>query len=153
MVAQEPAEAGQPAKPRESATSNSPANEARSTPPGANGQDPPVPSQLEEEGIYDLLPSQQVKAQQQHTAAGRTSAQLGRPKLGRVIHVNTARFLIAVCALATLMFVVFATFWTLWRGNVPIENLMRVLEVLFAPLIALVGVAVAFYYRGNPPLN
>jgi hypothetical protein len=152
MVAQGPAEAGQPAKPRESATSYPPASEARSTPPAANGQDPPVPSQLEE-GIFDLLPSEQVKAQQQHTAASRTSAQLGRPKYGRTIHVNTARFLIAVCAIAILMFVVFATFWTLWGTNVPIENLMRVLEVLFAPLIALVGVAVAFYYKGNPPLS
>ena len=62
------------------------------------------------------------------------------------------RFIIALLSLLILMFVVVMTFVILgWRSSVPVENLMRVLEVLFAPLVALVGVAVAFYYRGNPP--
>lgn len=57
-------------------------------------------------------------------------------------------------SILTLIFVVVASFYTvIWRSNVPIDNLMRLLEVLFAPLVALVGVAVAFYYRGNPPLS
>ena len=74
------------------------------------------------------------------------------PSFGRPIHLNTVRFIIALLSLLILMFVVVMTFVILgWRGSVPVENLMRVLEVLFAPLVALVGVAVAFYYRGNPP--
>jgi hypothetical protein len=67
--------------------------------------------------------------------------------------VNTARFLVALCSLGILMFVVVAAFVTLWNGHTPIDELMRVLEVLFAPLVALVGVAVAFYYyRGGNAL-
>ena len=67
--------------------------------------------------------------------------------------MNTARFFIAVCALTTLIFVVVASFVSLWVFHIAIEDLMRLLEVLFAPLIALVGIAVAYYYRGNPPLS
>jgi hypothetical protein len=59
------------------------------------------------------------------------------------------RFIIALLSLGTLVFVVVATFLTLWRTHVPIDYLMRVLEVIFAPLVALVGVAVAFYFRGK----
>src|SRR5690348_11849270 len=127
MVAQGPAGAGQPAKQRKSAT--------------ANSHDPPAPDQPnEEEGIFDLPPDQQAKVQRQHAAAG--GGRLGSTRFGRTIHVNTARFFIALCALTTLIFVVVASFITLWLGHVRVEDLMRVLEVLFAPLIALVGVAV-----------
>jgi hypothetical protein len=164
-VAEEPA-GGQPTKPRrprgESATSKPPATKAHSTTTAANGRGRPAPDPLDEgEGIfesrgdspdelYELPPH--VKPQQQPPAGGSTPLPLGRPKLGRPIHLNTVRFVIALLSLLILMFVVVMTFVTLcWRSNVPVENLMRVLEVLFAPLVALVGVAVAFYYRGNPP--
>jgi hypothetical protein len=36
----------------------------------------------------------------------------------------------------------------LWRGG-NVDNLTRLLDIIFAPLVAVVGVAVAFYYRGN----
>jgi len=164
MAEQEPA-SGQPAKPRrprrESATSKLPARETHLTPTAANGQGRPAADPLDEgEGIFEprryspegfFEPAQQVRAQQQPAASGSTPPPLGRPKFGRTIHVSTARFFIALCSIATLVFVVVAAFVTIWRNNVPVDNLMRVLEVIFAPLVALVGIAVAFYYRGNSP--
>lgn len=174
MVAKEPAEAGQPAKPRrnrrENATPKPPANEARSPSATANGH--PAPGQVDEgEGFHEAradsregfseplpaepLPAELVRTQQQSTTAGKPPS-LGRARVSRPIHVNTARFLIALCALATLIFVVVASFVSLWVFHVAVEDLMRLLEVLFAPLIALVGIAVAFYYRdrgGNPPIG
>lgn len=178
MVAKEPAEAGQPAKPRrnrrENATPKPPANEARSPSATANGH--PAPGQGDEgEGFHEAradspegfsepltaepLPAELVRTQQQSTTAGRPPPSLGRARVSRPIHVNTARFYIALCALATLMFVVVASFVSLWVFHVAAEDLMRLLEVLFAPLIALVGIAVAFYYSrdrdrgGNPPIG
>jgi hypothetical protein len=166
MAEQEPAR-GQPAKPRrprrESATSKPPANEAHSTPTAANGQGRPATGPLYEgEGIFDprgnspeglFEPLQQVRAQQQPAAAGSTPPPLGHPKfVGRTIHLNTARFIIASGSLVILAFVVIMSFVIVgWRSNVPVDNLMRLLEVLFAPLVALVGIAVAFYYHGNSP--
>jgi hypothetical protein len=171
MVEQEPIGADQPSGARRSRSgvtaSKSPANGVRSAAKpsrttAANGRVRPAVPQPEEEGLFApgegsfqsdeglFEPYQQVRALQAQAAADTPPPPpLGHPKLGRVIHMNTARFLIALCALATLIFVVVATFITLWRGNIPVDNLMRVLEVLFAPLVALVGVAVAFYYRGN----
>ena len=145
-----------------------PVTGAHSTAIKANGDGRPARDSLEgdegfsearedsSDGFSEPLPSQLVKAKQQRTATGKISVpRLGETKLGqrRPIHVNTARFLIALLSLATLVFVVVMSFVTLWRASVPVENLMRLLEVLFAPLVALVGVAVAFYYRGNPPLG
>jgi len=64
--------------------------------------------------------------------------------------MSWARFWIALIALAILAFVVVASFVTLWLPHPAIDDLTRVLEILFAPLVALVGIAVAFYYyRGK----
>jgi hypothetical protein len=46
---------------------------------------------------------------------------------------------------------VVGSFVTLWHGQ-NIEDLTRLLEIIFAPLVAVVGVAVAFYYRGSGSL-
>jgi hypothetical protein len=98
------------------------------------------------EGFFPTRPG----APQQSPVASANPPRLASPRLGRPIHVNTARLIVALCSLAILMFVVVATFVTLWNGHIPIDYLMRVLEVFFAPLVALVGVAVAFYYyRGG----
>jgi hypothetical protein len=59
-----------------------------------------------------------------------------------------SRFALALCSVALLTFVVVASFVSLWQG-VKIEDLTRILEILFAPLVAVVAAAVAFYYRGS----
>jgi hypothetical protein len=51
-------------------------------------------------------------------------------------------------SVALLTFVVVASFVTIWLGK-PIDDLTRLLEILFAPLVALVAAAVAFYYRSS----
>jgi hypothetical protein len=70
------------------------------------------------------------------------------PKEGKAAHLARSRLLLALCGVALLGFVVVASFVTLWRGG-NVDNLTRLLDIIFAPLVAVVGVAVAFYYRGN----
>jgi hypothetical protein len=83
--------------------------------------------------------------------SGPVSEQPGRivtPKQVRATHLAWSRFTLALCSVAILGFVVVAAFVTLWRGE-RIDDLTRLLEIIFAPLVAVVGVAVAFYYRGS----
>jgi len=47
-----------------------------------------------------------------------------------------------------LIFVVVASFVSLWHG-MKIDDLTRLLEIIFAPLVAVVAVVVAFYYRSS----
>lgn len=160
MASQEPTGASQPSKPRRPQRARAAAkpstNGARSSRGAANSQHT-VTGTLSDEGIFELHesppeglePVQQAGVTQHPAAAGSPPPELIHPKFGRTIHVSTARFIVAMCSIATLIFVVVATFVTLWQGHVLIDELMRVLEVLFAPLVALVGVAVAFYYKGN----
>lgn len=75
--------------------------------------------------------------------------EMSSPKEGKPTPMATARLLIAMCSIAILMFVVVASFVTIWLG-VGIDNLTRVLEIIFAPIVAVVAAAVAFYYRGGP---
>lgn len=70
------------------------------------------------------------------------------PKEGKATHLARSRLVLALCSVALLGFVVVASFVTLWRGG-NVDNLTRLLEIIFAPLVAVVGVAVAFYYRGS----
>lgn len=60
---------------------------------------------------------------------------------------NVVRFRLATASIAILAAVVVAAFVIVWRGQ-NVDRLARVLEILFAPLVAVVGAAVAFYYRG-----
>jgi hypothetical protein len=134
-----------PAKPRSPRVTLNGGGTATGPPDEAEGFYPPQ-GNPSPEGFF---PPKFGAPQQSPATSGRPLG-LSRPRLGQPIHVNTARFLVALCSLAILMFVVVATFVTLWNGHTPIDELMRVLEVLFAPLVALVGVAVAFYYyRGG----
>ena len=158
MAKQGPAGAGQPSTPRRD---RRPAGEAIPPPAKANGHGraasgPPDAG----EGIFDAAqgdppeglvaapaPTELTRPQPQPAAAGRPPPPLGRAEVvGLPIPISWARFLIAFFSLGTLIFVVVATFVTLWQPRVPIDDLMRVLEVLFAPLVALVGVALAFYF-------
>jgi apolipoprotein N-acyltransferase len=79
-------------------------------------------------------------------------AGLAPPEIARpdqvVTHLDRSRFQFAMCSVALLAFVVVATFVTIWLGR-SIDNLTRVLEIIFAPLVAVVAAAVAFYYRGS----
>ena len=68
------------------------------------------------------------------------------PEYGKPTHLAKVRFRIALCSLALLAFIVVAAFVTLWAGR-SIDNLTRLLEIIFAPVIAVVAAAVAFYYR------
>lgn len=175
MAEQELTGGGQPSKPRrprrDSSASKTPANEARSAAKrsarASNGRSRTAARQLEKEGLFEpgeapfrseeglFEPGQEIRAPRGQAAAGAPPPPLGSPKLGRrVIHVSWARFWIALIALAILAFVVVASFVTLWLRHAVIDDLTRVLEIFFAPLIALVGVAVAFYYyrgKGEPP--
>jgi hypothetical protein len=63
-------------------------------------------------------------------------------------HMAGARLALAGFSLALLAFIVVASFITLWRGQ-PIDNLTRLLEIIFAPIVAVVAAAVAFYYRSS----
>ncbi len=42
--------------------------------------------------------------------------------------------------------VVIASFAILWRAKANTDDLTRVLEIIFAPIVALVGATLAFYY-------
>lgn len=71
------------------------------------------------------------------------------PQVGKTIPLPTARFWVALFSIGILAFVVVASFVSLWLGD-SIDNLTRLLDILFAPLVALVAAAVAFYYyRGK----
>ena len=73
------------------------------------------------------------------------------PKEGKPTHLAKSRYVIALCSVALLTFVVVAAFVTIWRGQ-NIDNLTRVLEIIFAPIVAVVAAAVAFYYHSSSSL-
>jgi hypothetical protein len=75
----------------------------------------------------------------------------GRPGVGKPFNIHAARFRLALCSIALLAFVVVAAFVGLYLRRSSIEDITRLLEIMFAPLVALVAAAVAFYYRSNPP--
>lgn len=127
------------------------ANSQRRTVPAQPEWQPPEPSGLDGRAIADL-PQQRDPGWEERGSLeeNEVPGQLEVPKTGKPIPLATARFIIALLSIAILAFVVVAAFATLWQGQ-SIDNLSRLLEILFAPLVALVGVAVAFYYRSNPP--
>lgn len=119
-------------------------SEAAAAEPGntSNGQHPPG-------GLY--VPVEQANGSPAREMSGPTSERPGMivtPKQVRATHLAWSRFALAMCSVALLGFVVVASFLTLWRGQ-GIDNLTRLLEIIFAPIVAVVGVAVAFYYRGS----
>jgi len=79
---------------------------------------------------------------------GSAPPRIASPEQGKPTHLARSRYHIALCAIALLAFVVVASFVTLWLGR-NIDNLTRLLEIIFAPIIAVVAAAVAFYYRGS----
>jgi len=82
--------------------------------------------------------------------ADRELPRLYDPGVGQRNRTAAHRLGIALFSTSLLAFVVVAAFVTLWKGG-NIDNLTRLLDVIFAPLVALVAAAVAFYYRGSPP--
>lgn len=108
----------------------------------SNGQRPAAPAESEEgRGLYqpaELDPESPV---------GDVPGPLVSPVVGKS-HLAWARLAIALCSVALLMFVVVAAFATIWKGQ-NIDNLTRLLEIIFAPIVAVVAAAVAFYYKGS----
>lgn len=112
----------------------------------------PGPGQPEEFlGLYEPPPGglishkpEEISASPDETPQGLAPVDVGKP-----IHLSTARYRIATAAMTILAFVVIGAFVSLWRGKANIDDLTRVLEIIFAPIIALVGVALAFYYHGS----
>jgi hypothetical protein len=105
-----------------------------------NGQQPTAPAGAEEElpGFIELGPE---------SPAGEVPGSLVSPIVGKS-HLAWARLAIALCSIALLVFVVVAAFATIWRGQ-DIDTLTRLLEIIFAPILVVVGAAVAFYYKGS----
>src|ERR1700688_2979868 len=62
----------------------------------------------------------------------------GLDKPAVVSHMDKSRFRIALCSVGLLAFVVVGAFVTLWLGR-PIDGLTRLLEIIFAPLVAVVA--------------
>lgn len=135
---QEPAGNGAPSGPALDATgtlSGPAALDAAGTPSG--------PAALDAEREEALGPVRRVDA------TGLSAPKAGAyPQYGKRLNLDWIRFLIALLSIAILAFVVVAAFVTLWRGQ-SIDGLTRLLEIIFAPLIALVAAAVAFYYRSE----
>jgi len=174
MGGKKPTGGSQPPKPRGArpagAASKAPANgacsAAKPSAGASNGRGRAATPQLEVEGLFEpgeaLFPSAEglFEPGQEVTppsplglvTLSAPPKSLDRPIVGqgRKVHMSLARFWIALIALAILAFVVVASFVTLWLPHPAVDNLTRVLEILFAPLVALVGIAVAFYYyRGK----
>jgi hypothetical protein len=76
--------------------------------------------------------------------------EIAAPEYGKPTHLAKSRFRIALCSIVILAFIVVAAFVTLWTGR-SIDGLTRLLEIIFAPVVAIVASAVAFYYRDNTP--
>jgi hypothetical protein len=115
-----------------------------------DGRQQSVPGQLE-----GLSPPVELGAE---SATEKLSGpvEVGSPPLGiappeessKAADLTGPRFRLAICSVTILAFIVVATFVTIWRGQ-NVDGLTRVLEIIFAPILALVAAAVAFYYRGS----
>jgi hypothetical protein len=125
--------------------------------PRRNGRRRPAPGQLEElsgpvgltpPSLQVLPPGDEDEGLSGPVELNAPPLQVLTPEYGKPTHLATVRFRIALFSIAILAFVVVAAFVTLWLGG-SVDNLTRVLEIIFAPLIALVAAAVAFYYRSN----
>jgi hypothetical protein len=75
----------------------------------------------------------------------------GLDKPAVVSHMEKSRLRIAQYSVGLLAFVVVGSFVTLWLGR-SIDDLSRLLDIIFAPIIAVVAAAVAFYYRSSGSL-
>jgi len=156
-MVQESAEAGRPQRPRRSPARSPREKSASNGRTGGNGGGSRTSGQLRA-GPPFTASSQ--GDQGELAGLGNATAQLEEtespkpllnPKEGKPVDLATVRFRIALFSMAILAFVVVASFVSLWRAQPSIDNLTRLLEIIFAPLVALAGVAVAFYYRSKPP--
>jgi hypothetical protein len=98
-------------------------------------------------GLVDFRPDEEEELSESDVAPQGllTARQLAKP-----VHLSTARYRMARASMAILGLVVIASFVILWRAKASVDDLTRVLEIIFAPIVALVGVALAFYYRSTP---
>ncbi|WP_291384937.1 MULTISPECIES: hypothetical protein [Achromobacter] len=61
-------------------------------------------------------------------------------------HEDEARRTIAYLLIWLLIGICIATFATLWAKALPVADLVRILEILLGPIVALVSAATGFYY-------
>ncbi len=116
----------------------------------SNGQ-PPAAAAWPAEGLSEPVELDAESAEgelSEPVMLGSAPPQIASPEEGKPTHLAKSRYHIALCAIALLAFVVVASFVTLWLGQ-SIDNLTRLLEIIFAPIIAVVAAAVAFYYHGS----
>jgi len=59
---------------------------------------------------------------------------------------DQARRNIAYCLIALLFFICVANFVTLWGTAIQVEDVMKILQILLSPVIALVSAMTGFYY-------
>jgi len=78
---------------------------------------------------------------------GTQPPKIAAPEEGKS-HMTIPQFTIALFSVAILAFIVVAAFVTIWRRQ-DTDALTRLLEIIFAPIVAVVAVAVAFYYKGS----
>jgi hypothetical protein len=58
---------------------------------------------------------------------------------------DQARRNIAYCLIALLFFICLSSFKTIWCTNIPVEDVMKIVQILLGPVIALVSAATGFY--------
>lgn len=114
---------------------------------GSNGQPPPSPGQDQEEHQGLQGPELSEPYRLPFPAQGMQAPEEGAPT-----PMDKYRLRIALCSVALLAFVVVAAFASLWEGQA-IENLTRLMEIVFAPLVAVVTAVVAFYFTAAPPTS
>jgi hypothetical protein len=112
----------------------------------SNGQQPTTPARDPSLEGMGPAPAPGLSSPELSGLIDLPSAPPGLDKPVAVTHMDKSRFRIALFAVALLAFVVVAAFASLWQGR-NIEDLTRLLEILFAPLVAVVTAVVAFYYR------
>jgi len=61
-------------------------------------------------------------------------------------HEDQARRNIAYWLIGLLTLICLATFMTLWFTRIPVEDVMKIVQILLGPVIALVSAATGFYY-------
>lgn len=115
----------------------------------SNGQQPIAPARAEGlSGVIELDPESAAgELSEPVPLGGSPPPKIEPPEESKPTHLAKSQYGIALCAIGLLAFIVVAAFVTLWRGQ-NIDTLTRLLEIIFAPVVAVVAAAVAFYYRG-----
>ncbi len=61
-------------------------------------------------------------------------------------HEDQARRNIAYCLIGLLFILCIGTFATVWWTKIPVDDTLKIVQILLGPVIALVSAATGFYY-------